>query len=416
MNQTKILLLSLLSLCSLGVSAQELWVETIANLDASGGVTFGPDGNVYVSDFGPSLGTASSNTSVYRLEYGTWEISEFAIGFTGASGARFDSQGNFYQSNPSGGRVSKRSPDGNVNYNWATNGLFSPIGITNDAEENLYVCNCGNNTIQKITPNGTVSLFASSSLFNCPNGITIDPEENLYVCNFNDGRILKITPQGNVSSFYTLPSLGGVGNGHLTYANGFLFVATIGVGQIFKLSLDGEAELIAGIAQGFSNEDGPALQATFSKPNGLAASITGDTLWVNCSVPTWQTSNLALHPGRVRMITGVCSLSDVECPLLTSNQEVLQNGDQQWATFAPLSPNPVKGMVSINFTIQGHSQETQLEIVNAKQQVVKTLWKGKQAVGAYHFSFDSNDLAAGSYFLVLKNKTSALTQRMLVVY
>ena len=63
--------------------AQNLQVETIADLDASGGVTFGPDGNIYISDFGPALGQASSNTKVYKMEYGSWDITEFATGFSG---------------------------------------------------------------------------------------------------------------------------------------------------------------------------------------------------------------------------------------------------------------------------------------------------------------------------------------------
>ena len=204
------IVISILFLTGFMSFSQNLNVETILNLDASGGVTFGPDGNIYVSDFGPSLGAASVNTKVYKVEYGTWNVTEFASGFSGASGARFDSQGNFYQSNPSGGRVSKVNPIGTVELNWVT-GMSAPIGITNDSEENLYVCNCGNNTIRKITPAGVSTLFANSPLFNCPNGITIDPEENLYACNFSDGKILKITPNGVVNEFVTLPVVGGVG-------------------------------------------------------------------------------------------------------------------------------------------------------------------------------------------------------------
>ena len=222
MNKTiQIITLIFLSFSFFG-KTQNLQVETIADLNASGGVTFGPDGNIYVSDFGASFGVAGSNTKVYKIEYGTWEVSEFATGFSGASGGRFDSQGNFYQSNPSGGRVSKVTLDGTVDLNWATSGFSAPIGITNDPEDNLYVCNCGNNTIRKVTPEGISTQFASSLLFNCPNGITNDPDGNFYVCNFSDGRILKVTPSGTVSLFQTLPTAAGRGNGHICPLKSFL--------------------------------------------------------------------------------------------------------------------------------------------------------------------------------------------------
>lgn len=409
------LIFSLLSILFSISFAQNLQVETILNLNASGGVTMGPDGHLYVSDFGPALGQASFDTKVYQVEYGTWTVNEYAGGFLGASGNRFDSQGNFYQSNPSGGRVSKRSPDGTVDYTWATAGMSGPIGLTNDVDDNLYVCNCGNNTIRKVTPSGVSSLFASSSLFNCPNGITIDPEQNLYVCNFSDGRILKITPNGDVSLFKTLPVYGGVGNGHLTYSNGFLFVATIGVGLIYKISLTGQEEIIAGIAQGFSNNDGPALTATFSKPNGITASLTGDTLFVNCSVPTWPSSSTALHPGLVRMITGVCSLEDVDCPLLTSTQEVIENNKNKYATLSPPHPNPITSNTTLTYQIHSTPQNIRLKIVDASQKLITILEEGRKATGTYTIPLNSHTWAPGIYYCMLENKAYVLTQKIMIV-
>lgn len=306
------------SLLIVDLFAQNIQVTTlIPEINASGGMTRDAEGNFYVSDFGPGGGVVDSSTIVYKIDKNDFSVSVFAEGFIGASGACFDSQGNFYQANNAGDRVSKIHADGTAELDWATEGLSLPIGVTSDSNDNIFVCNCAGNSISKITPDGTVTSFSESSLFNCPNGLTIDAENNLYVCNFSDGKVLKVTPEALVTELAELPVLTGgpslVGNGHLTLSNGYLFISLIGSGQIYRVCLTGEAQAIAGQPFGFSNNDGPAFQATFSKPNGMVASLTGDTLFVNGSEQTWVANPAMLHPANVRMITGVNSLPDDLC-------------------------------------------------------------------------------------------------------
>lgn len=299
--------------------AQSVQVQTIIpEINASGGMTIDAAGNLYVSDFGPGLGINDTNTVVYKIDKNDFSASVFAQGFHGASGACFDSKGNFYQANNNGNRISKISVDGTIEYNWAAEGFNVPIGVVADDKDNIFVCNCGSNSISKITPDGVVSIFATDTLFNCPNGLTIDENNNLYACNFSDGKVLKITPTGAVSVLAELATLVGgpnpIGNGHLTYAQGDLYVNLIGIGQIVRLCLNGNSEPIAGRPFGFSNIDGAAFSATFSKPNGIVASLTGDTLFVNGSKPSWVGATpSALHPANVRMVTGINSLPKDVC-------------------------------------------------------------------------------------------------------
>ncbi len=258
----------------------------------SGGMATDRSGFVYMADFGVSL-SGPPGTKVFRITK-TGQVSTFATGLVGASGNAFDSQGNLFQSNISASRISKITPDGTVT-NFATTGVNGPVGIAIDPGDTLYVANCSDNTLSKITPDGIVTRFAASPLFNCPNGIARDPDGNLYVANFSDGNVLKVTPSGQVSVFANFP---GGNNGHITYVNGVFYVIARTANQVYQLNLDGSVKLIAGNGTR-GRDDGAALSASFSLPNDLSASVTGDTLYVNDVVPF---SGQNISPCVIRMI------------------------------------------------------------------------------------------------------------------
>lgn len=308
-----VLLLSL-SMTSMG----QITVTTLVkDLKASGGVTLSPDGTIIISDFGSALNHQEEKTKVYEYHPVSQAIRIFGEGFAGASGAAFDADGNFYQSNPKGNMISRRAVDGTWKMDWVTEGLNTPIGISVDEDGSVFVCNCTGQSISRITKEGKLDTFAESGLFNCPNGLTRDYYGNLFACNFNDGKVLKLNPWGDVEVWAELPVLQGgpspVGNGHLTWANGNLIVTTIGTGEIYLIPGKNKALKLCGTPFAFSNVDGDAHSATFSKPNGVAATSTSDTLFVNCSEPSWRSDALKLHPAPLRMITGVCQVDGVHC-------------------------------------------------------------------------------------------------------
>jgi len=285
----------------------EVSVSTLVRLNASGGVTLGPDAHIYVSDFGPVLGPAAEQTRVYRVNPDTGVYSVFAEGFDGASGAAFDDEGNFYQAEPRGNRVTRISVDGQRQI--LAENLNTPVGVQVDRDGNVFVCNCTNAEILKVDATGNVSVFASDAeLMQCPNGLTQDDEGNFYAVTFGAGNVLKISPQGEVSLLVELPTLTGgpspVGLGHITFANDVLYVTAIGTGVIYRVTLAGEATAIVGTAFAFTNQDGIGATATFSKPNGIAASSEGKQLFVNVSDPSWVTNPVGLYPASVRVITG----------------------------------------------------------------------------------------------------------------
>lgn len=259
----------------------------------SGGVAIDENGDLYMADFGQTLGGPPGD-KVYKITP-SGNVSVFATGFVGASGNDFDSKGNLFQSNIAGQSISKITQDGTVTNFASGDPIVNTVGISIDDNDELYVADCDGHKVLKIDKNGTIEVFATSSLFNCPNGITRDDSGNLYTSNFYDGNVLKITPSKQVSLLATLP---GKNNGHLTYHRGYLYVIARTANQIYKVSLIGETELFAGSGDRGS-QNGSALESSFSLPNDLIFSNDGSKIYINDVVPTTGNN---ISPCKIRVI------------------------------------------------------------------------------------------------------------------
>ncbi|MDX1396391.1 MAG: hypothetical protein R3195_18560 [Gemmatimonadota bacterium] len=256
--------------------AQTDLVRTLTEpIDAgSGGMAVDAQGNIYSADFGASL-SGPPGTEVYRITP-TGEVTVFATGLVGASGNAFDSNGNLFQSNIGADRVSRIDPDGTVT-TFVTEGISNPVGIAIDENDDLYVANCGDNTIRHVTSGGTSTHFAGGPMLNCPNGIALASDGNLYVANFGNGNVIRIAPDGAMSQFAVVP---GGNNGHITFANGVLYVVARAANQIYRLELDGTLTLLAGTGER-GRTDGAALTSRLSLTNDIAVSPDGGTLYFN---------------------------------------------------------------------------------------------------------------------------------------
>ena len=243
----------------------------------TGGLEVDAKGFVYSADFGSKLGAGSKGGDrIFKIDPKDGSHEVFCTALRGASGNAIGPKGNFFQSNIGGGFVSRITPEGKAIV-FCKTGLKQPVGIIIDKEGTLFVANCGSNSITEISPEGEAIQFAKSSLLNCPNGIAIDSEHNLYVANFSNGDVIKIDWDGKATKLATLP---GNNNGHVVYRDGFLYVVARSAHQIYRVSLEGEVELIAGSGKR-GHTDGPALEASFSFPNDLAFSPDGKILYVN---------------------------------------------------------------------------------------------------------------------------------------
>ena len=307
-------------------------LELSQELDARaqlGGVAVDRLGFIYVANFRDAL---------FRISPDDGTVTTLTRSLYGSSGLAIEPNGDILQSNFFGNTISRIKRTGEVEP--FANGLNGPVGLAISPDGTTYVCNCTGNTISRINREGTVDSrvdrepFAESELFACPNGITFGGDGALYVTSFNSHDIARVdTEDGTVTRFATVP--GGAGNAHLTFAKGFFYVTKIVAHQVVRVSADGkDVATIAGTGAP-GHADGPALEGSFHRPNGIAASASGDTLYIN------EVVGDITKPGPTTV-----ALRTLELMTLTKAlDEHLGTGDLDAArdTYARFKADPVKG-------------------------------------------------------------------------
>jgi len=226
------------------------------------GVAVDSSGNVYVADTGnerirkitPAGVVSTLAGGVVGYEDGAGDSAKFDTPF----GVAVDSSGNVYVADTDNNRIRKitastgivstlagDSTSGNNDGTGTSARFFSPAGIAVDSLGNVYVSDRGNNSIRKITAStGIVSTLAgdgttgnndgtgTSARFFSPIGIAVDSSENVYVADKYNNSIRKITASTGIVS---------------TLAGGVL-----------------------------GYQDGPAADAKFKNPNGVAVDSSGN--------------------------------------------------------------------------------------------------------------------------------------------
>ncbi|NIR96457.1 MAG: T9SS type A sorting domain-containing protein [Gammaproteobacteria bacterium] len=208
-----------------------------------------------------------------------------------------------------------------------------------------------------------------------------------------------------------MATIPGGNNGHMTYANGRLYVVARCANQVYEVTLDGQISLLAGSgARG--NDDGPALQATFSLPNGIAPSPDGDTLYINDDVNlTGTCQNTPLNPVLVRMIVDVTT--SIEGP-----DEPASPIQKQFALYQNY-PNPFNPSTQIQYFLPVASHVT-ITIYDVLGKRINALVNERQTAGtktvAWSGRDESNALApSGVYIYRLKAGSFVKSHKMLLI-
>jgi sugar lactone lactonase YvrE len=262
--------MSLVGVCSTAHAAR---VSTLIDtgIGFNDDVAFDADGNLYISNAGSFVDGALSGTKIFQFNVDE-ELSDFVTGAMGPTGIGVDNSGVLYYTNSGNDQLIRVLDDTSEN-------IASPAGnIEFNAEGVGFFASYNQSTIYRLNLDLSVDVLSQGGDLNGPVGLALDEEGNLYAANFNDGKILRINSDGSTTELDG-GSYGGVG--YLAYAGGDLYATAFGQHVVYKLTLEGETEIIAGQLNETGHDNGEGEDARFTRPNGITPTLDGSALIVS---------------------------------------------------------------------------------------------------------------------------------------
>ncbi len=158
--------------------------------------------------------------------------------------------------------------------------LAYPWGVAVDPAGNLFIMDAFNYRVRKVAVSGIITTLAVVNGW----GLAVDGESNVFVVSLGSA-ITRISSDGTVSTVpgtgMIFPPAGPLGAGGWSVAvdsHGTLFVAD-GYAGVYSVSSAGTVTAVAGTnSVGYSGDGGPAINAQFSNPSGVAVDRDGNLL------------------------------------------------------------------------------------------------------------------------------------------
>lgn len=235
------------------------------------GITSMPDGTLLVTDtYGKQI----------------WQVGDTSTVYAGGSTVT-DPYGE-----PLGGYNDALPEDSYFQCPWAITPFLDGYAVS-DTENHVVRLVC-EDSVQTVNADTAEDLPTTDMgvAFGRPTGLATDEEGNLYVADTQENAIRKITPEGDLSTFASDLSdpMG------LCWKDGALYVAETGANRIVRIR-DGETEPVAGCGTD-GRQDGPADEASFSMPQGVAVGGDG-TVYVS---DTGNSAVRMVQDGRVHTL------------------------------------------------------------------------------------------------------------------
>ena len=309
-----------------------------------------------------------------------------AEGYSLVTGMDVSAAGDLYYNDTVAGIIYKRDTNGVITE--LVTSLVEPIGLWMSPNDDGFYTQIVSGAIYLIGFDGTVTEIIAG-LGGRVTDIALDEAGNFYLAYFDFGLVKKITPDGTVTELATIPGW----ISYITYANNYIYATGWQSHQVYRIDpVTGEIELIAGTGQP-GLVDGDALTtAQFSIPNGILASVTGDTLYV---------TDFTTHA--LRRIIGALTVAvedDIEQP--------------EGFALAQNYPNPFNPVTAIPYTLSRTSHVT-ITVIDLMGREIATLVSERQAPGAYTVSWDAHHQPSGVYLYRLETESVTQTRRMILL-
>jgi RHS repeat-associated protein len=190
--------------------------------------------------------------------------------------------------------------------------LGDPFHITVDAAGNIYINEYYNHRVRKVTANGIITTVAGTGIrgysgdggpatlarLNYPWSTAVDEAGSLYITDLENRRIRKVDTNGIITTIAGTGAWGYWYDGYVAKSSPLSNVKDIVVdaeGNIYfteddwvgKIDTNGILSTFAGWYPGYSGDGGPATEADFDYPYGLALDKQGNVYiadTVNCRV------------------------------------------------------------------------------------------------------------------------------------
>ncbi|MFG0258503.1 MAG: hypothetical protein ACF8GE_11435 [Phycisphaerales bacterium JB043] len=242
--------------------------DELESLGGIGGLAVDSEGHVILANF---------NKYVWRISP-EGEVQILADNFSQSSGNTVLRNGDILQSDFEAQSILRMSQADSGVEVFCDEGLHGPVGLVEGPEGDIYVANFSGGYIARVPASGgAATVFSRHNRMTSPNSIVRASSGDFFVADLRSPVLFKISAEGEATEFVTLP---GSANGHLTIADGALYVTQLLDQRIVRVEFDGSFRIVAGTGvRGF--KDGLEGVATISYPNGIVADPGGLFVYFN---------------------------------------------------------------------------------------------------------------------------------------